>query len=221
MPPHSKHSKYTVTPLYHVTHIDNLPGILADGGLCCDRMREENGKTVTGIAHQHIKDRRAKRQVATLRGRELAAGGTLADYVPFYFAPRSPMLYTIHRGNVEGYRGGQKEIIYLVTSVERAMAQNTPWCFTEGHAEMAYTEYFDDLEDLRRIDWPLMEAVMWGGDDERRRRRQAEFLVHHFFPVSALGGIAAMDVDAWMRVEYFLRRADVALPAKIRSDWYY
>src|SRR5690606_28302780 len=105
-----------MTRLYHITHIDNLPGILSDGALCCDRVREEQKKLAISIAHQHIKERRAKRPVQTLEGRIVAAGGTLADYVPFYFAPRSPMLYTIDRGNVEGYAGGQKSIVYLVTT---------------------------------------------------------------------------------------------------------
>jgi hypothetical protein len=71
-----------MTYIYHITHIDNLPRIITAGGLRCDRLRMQNGETVLGIAHQHIKDRRAKRLVP------VAAKGTLADYVPFYFAPR-------------------------------------------------------------------------------------------------------------------------------------
>lgn len=210
-----------MTALYHITHLDNLPGILADGGLFCDHVRLERGKEVRGIAHQHIKDRRARRRVATVKGRALAAGGTLADYVPFYFAPRSPMLYTIHRGNVAGYAGGQKDIVYLVTTVESATSLDVPWCFTEGHAEMAYTEFFDDLARLDRIDWPLMAARMWGGDDERRRRRQAEFLVHRFFPLKALQGIAVMNIDARKQTEYLLQRAGISLPVNPEPDWYY
>jgi hypothetical protein len=210
-----------MTPLYHITHVNNLPGILADGGLWCDRERSARGTSVVGIAHQHIKDRRAKREVKTLEGRHVAAGGTLADYVPFYFAPRSPMLYTIHRGNVEGYQGGQKDIVYLVTSVEAVVAQGRPWCFTEGHAEIGYTQYFDDLARLDQIDWPLMRAQMWGGEDERRRRRQAEFLLHHFFPLSCISCIGVMGIDARRQTEYFLQRAGVEMPVTPHPEWYY
>ncbi len=209
------------TPLYHITHIDNLPGILADGALCCDRMLEEQGKSVTNIAHQHIKERRAKRKVETLGNRRVAAGGTLADYVPFYFAPRSPMLYTIHRGNIEDYTGGQKSVVYLVTTVERATALGQPWCFTEGHAEIAYSEYFDDLARLDRIDWPLMGETYWGGDDERRRKRQAEFLVHQTFPVKALEQIVTINPDLQTQARYFLQREGTDLPVNIDANWYY
>ena len=207
--------------LYHITHIDNLSGILSDDGLCCDRLRESQAKTVTSIAHQHIKDRRAKRPVRTLSGRVIAAGGTLSDYVPFYFAPRSPMLYTIHRGNVEGYVGGQRSVVHLVTSVDKATQLGQPWCFTEGHAEIAYSEYFDDLSRLDRIDWPLMRATMWGGDDERRRRRQAEFLVHQTFPVQALERIVVVNATMETNVRYHLQRTNCNLPVNIEPNWYY
>lgn len=210
-----------MTLLYHITHVSNLPGILADGGLWCDRIRHVRKVRTTGIAHEHIKQRRANRQVKTLRGRVVAEGGTLADYVPFYFAPRSPMLFTIHRGNVDGYKGGQKDIVYLVSTVKRAVSAGRPWCFTEGHAEMAYTEYFDDLDDLAKLDWPLMEAQYWGGDDERRRRRQAEFLVHEFYPLTAIKSLAVMGIDARKAVEYYLLKAGLDLPVQLKPEWYY
>lgn len=76
-----------MTDIYHITHISNLPSIIQHGGLYCDNLIPQRNLHPQGIAHQHIKERRARRIV------NVAAGGTLADYVPFYFAPRSPMLY--------------------------------------------------------------------------------------------------------------------------------
>ena len=55
------------------------------------RDRETN---YTNIAYESIQDRRSIKSVPC------GVGGSLHDYVPFYFAPRSPMLYTIHRGNL-------------------------------------------------------------------------------------------------------------------------
>jgi hypothetical protein len=137
-----------MTPLYHITHVRNLAVIATADGLWCDRLRPVNAPGAVSIAHQHIKDRRAARRVP------IGAGGTLADYVPFYFAPRSPMLFTINRGNVEGYTEGQKPVVHLVTNVEAATALGRAWVFTDGHAEMFLSEFFD---------WPaprkLIQAV--------------------------------------------------------------
>lgn len=94
--------------LYHVTHYSNLPGIIRLGGILCDARLEELFGEVShvNIAYGQIKQRRAMTPAPCVPNH------TVANYVPFYFAPRSPMLYAIHAGFVSGYTGGQDEIIY-------------------------------------------------------------------------------------------------------------
>lgn len=165
------------TRIFHITHVDNLAAILAEGGLWCDREAAERGVAEVGIAHQHIKERRARRHVP------ISPGGTLDDYVPFYFAPRSPMLYSIHGGYVEGYSNGQRSVVHLVSSAEAVSASGAPFVFADGHAELDLSDFFDDLDDLNKIDWKIMKAAYWADtneDGDRKRRRQAEFLVHRF-----------------------------------------
>jgi hypothetical protein len=139
-----------VPPIYHITHVNNLPGIIKEGGLHCDRIAQ-NMKSMN-IGHMHIKARRLNRNVP------VGPQGTVGDYVPFYFAPRSPMLFAISRGNVEGYTAGQQPVIYLCSSTEAVDAAKLRWVFTEGHADMDYTDFFDDFKDLEKIDWKLMTA---------------------------------------------------------------
>ncbi len=117
----------------HITHIHNLPGILREQGLWCDRKAEERGLIQTGIAHDHIKRRRKRRAIT------VGPGGFLCDYVPFYFWYHSPMLYAIHSGTVLGDVGSQKTIIYLVSSVKRVQARGLPFAFTDGHADYTCT----------------------------------------------------------------------------------
>lgn len=168
-----------MTAIYHITHIRNLPGILREGGLWCDSESEQRGLAEVSIAHRHIKERRAQKPVPC------AACGTLADYVPFYLAPRSPMLYAIHKGNVQTYTEGQKPILHLVSSAEVVQEAGLAFTFTDGHAEMDISTFFTDLNDLEKIDWDIMQSRYWYDtlkDGDRKRRRQAEFLVHSFFP---------------------------------------
>jgi hypothetical protein len=84
-------------PIYHITHIDNLKSILSAGRLLAYNAMSAAKTQYPNIAYENIQDRRATTYVPCGRG------GVLHDYVPFYFAPRSPMLYTINRGNVEKY----------------------------------------------------------------------------------------------------------------------
>ena len=206
------------TPIYHITHVDNLPSILAAGGLHCDGCVGKAAQNLVSIAYDHIKERRAGRTVPC------GPGGVLADYVPFYFAPRSPMLYTISRGNVPGYAGGQSEVIHLVSSAEKVKEAKLGFVFTEGHAVMGFTEFFDDLADLTRIDWPLMRSKFWNDTDQypdRKRRRQAEFLVLRFFPWSLITHIGVRNDKMKERVDAYLEDTDMQPHVDKRSGWYY
>jgi hypothetical protein len=203
-----------VPPIYHITPIDNLPGIIKQGGLFCDR--DAKDIQFVSIGHKNIKERRLRKRV------RCGTGGVVADYVPFYFAPRSPMLYTINRGNVEGYKRGQTPIVHLVSSTEAVDAEGLDWVFTEGHAVMDYTDFFDDFADLDKIDWPLMNSRYWNdtdADPDRCRRRQAEFLVHGFFPWKLVLGIGVCNTAIEQEAREIVKGKTPAV--EVRQGWYY
>ncbi len=163
--------------LYHITHVDNLPSIIEAGGLLANNSVAEGG--YVNIAHESIQRRRRSKRVPC------GPGGLLHDYAPFYLGRKSPMLYAISKSTVEGYEQGQAPVIYLGSKVEAVIAAGLPFVFTDGHAAMDLTDFYDDLANLGQIDWPLMSATYWLDNEEypdRKRRRQAEFLIHQFAP---------------------------------------
>lgn len=135
------------TTIYHITHVSNLPSIINEGGLKPFLSMENNNLNYRNIAHHSIRLRRESTVVPC------GPGGRLIDYVPFYFAPRSPMLYTIHRNNVEGYSEGQNPIVHLLSIAQAVGESGCEFVFTDGHATMELTEFFDELRHLDQIDW--------------------------------------------------------------------
>jgi hypothetical protein len=206
------------TFIYHITHVDNLKSILADGRLCTYNELRETGKHHISIAYQDIQDRRAKIIVPC------GPGGTLHGYVPFQFAPRSPMLYTINRGNVPSCLDGQKPLLHLVSTVESARDAGLPFIFTNGHAIMRLTDFFDDLAKLDQVDWEVMRARYWHdtvNDSDRKRRRQAEFLVHKSFPWRLITQIGVINSQLDAQVTALLQSSEHQPEVVIRPDWYY
>lgn len=206
-------------PIYHITHISNLATILAEGGLWCDVEVEVRGLATQSVAHGHIK---ARRKAAVV---PCGAHGVLADYVPFYFAPRSPMLYSIHTGYVQGYQGGQESVLHLVSSTEAIHDANLEYAFTDGHAVMApITKFFDDLADLVKIDWAVMALTYWNDtqtDPDRKRRRQAEFLVKRFVPLASFSEVGVCTAAMAAAVTTGLAGVAPALGVSVRPTWYY
>lgn len=202
----------------HATHIKNLASILEAGGLLSYHEMKQKGVSYSNIAYDHIQDRRESTMVFASKG------GCLHDYVPFHFASKSPMLYTISKGNVPGHKGGQKPLIFLASTVQRVEESKTAYAFTDGHATMKFTWFYDEIEDLQEIDWNIMRAKYWNDTDEdpdRKRRRQAEFLVHKKFPLDLLQGIAVFNAGMQDQVLEILSDAGVELPVKVKKEWYY
>ena len=197
--------------IFHITHVDNLVGILREGGLWSDAKRAERNLANVNIGFRHIKARRMNRVVS------VAAGGTLGQYVPFYFCHRSVMLYVIQRGH-DDYRGGQDEIVHLVSRAKTAIGTGNPWAFTDRHAELAHALFYDDLAHLEEVQWKVMDEKFW---HDVKEERQAEFLVHEFFPWTAILGIGVKTPAMASRVAKILGPSEHQPKVVVRPAWYY
>ena len=98
-------SRGAKTYVYHITSAANLRSIIDAGEIRPCSIMATMGTVYTNIAHIRIQGDRARTRVP------YGPGGTLHDYVPLYFATRSPMLYAIHEGKVAGNAAGQAEVV--------------------------------------------------------------------------------------------------------------
>ncbi|MGH3189736.1 MAG: type II toxin-antitoxin system toxin DNA ADP-ribosyl transferase DarT [Streptosporangiaceae bacterium] len=203
----------------HFTHVGNLSGILASGCLQADSLVGGGSGLQVEAADLEIK---ARRKTIPIR---LAPYGCVADYVPFYFAPRSPMLYKLAKGSVPTYTEGQDPLIYLVSAVEAVARAGLRCLFSDGNCAAAVTQVAGDLALLdSMVDWEVMRARMWSNtaeDPDRMRRRMAEFLVHERVPVGCLAGIAVRTEGMRERVDATLAAYGVVLPVQVRPTWYF
>ena len=207
-----------MTAIYHITHLRNLPNILNENGLWCDAESVKRNIRPVEIAYTEIKERRTRKQIP------LPPGGVLAEYVPFYFCNRSPMLYTIHMGNVPAYRDGQANILHLVSSAEAISQANLPFVFTDGHAVVNLSLFYNDLKDLNQVDWKVVASWSWHDtmtDNDRMRRKQAEFLVKGSFPFSLIQEIGVYSAAIRERVLPLLENVEYKPIVSIQRKWYY
>ncbi|PZG00859.1 type II toxin-antitoxin system toxin DNA ADP-ribosyl transferase DarT [Micromonospora deserti] len=210
------------TLIMHFTHIDNLPAVLKAGRLFSDG--SVGPQLATNVGAAEIKARRRERRVPC------PPGGVVADYVPFYFAPRSPMMFRIacdHRDGKSGcYPGGDDPLVYLVSSVERVSDAGREWVASDGNCAVGLTSFSASLDELATlVDWPLLRAKVWKDipeDMDRMRRRAAEFLVHREFPLDLLAGYAVRTEERREQVRQVFRDAGMIEPyVSVRPNWYY
>ena len=201
-------------PIFHFTDASNLDLILQAGALQCHRV----APTRVEIGNASIKSNRQTIEV------DCGRGGKVCDYVPFYFAPRSPMLFSIKCGNVAGVDPNQGRLVYLVSSTEAMYEAGLDCVFTDGNAAVYISDFDDDPANLAtHVDWGIMRVKYWSNtpdDGDRIRRRMAEFLVHDEVPVELFTAIGVYDSDMKDAVEQALPD-DWAVDVLVRRGWYF
>ena len=210
----------TPTPVFHFTRVEHRPTII-ESGLHCDRRAQAEGVLAIEVGNTDVKALRSTRSVS------LDPGGVVADYVPFYFAPRSPMLYVISRGGVPSYQDGQHRIIYLCSTLERLHDLGLDVVLSDRNAAMRVADFHrwaDGEPEDGFIDWPLMKETIWSSDDEhpdRMERRMAECLVHGSVPWEALMFVGARDQTVADEVVSLVGTDESAPSVAVRRHWYF
>lgn len=196
--------------IFRIVHLGNMPAVLASGCHC--RSVAQGG--YVEIGNQDLIGRRTTRVVPC------GPGGTLSDYVPFYFTPFTPMLYNIKTGRGVPQKS-MGDIAILVSSIPHLVKTGNPFVFTDRHAYLKAAQFSTNTEDLKWIIWPVLQARDFKKDDaDKFEKYQAETLVHKHVPLDALLGIVCYNdaVAKALQIEAAKHGANVRITAE--SRWY-
>jgi len=201
--------------IFRITHNQNLRWIFSNGIHCANS--DTPDPDFRPIGHSEIIERRSRRTIP------VSPGGVLSDYVPFYFTPKSIMLYNILTGyNVE--KTPPTEIVFLVSSVHLLQQLNRPFLVTDRHALAAYVSFFRDDTDLSHIDWELLRRADFrhdSNDPDKTERYQAEALAYEHVPIDALQGIGCYSDEVKAGIEAELQAHDIDLRVEVVRRWYF
>lgn len=218
------------TRLFHITAIANLQAIFAAGALVSKNRGAAAGINYQNIAHAGAQGARAVRAVPN------PPGGLVHDFVPFYFALRSPMLFAINGGRVAGCPWRQGDIVHFETTVQNVTGVGQAHVFYDRNATLAFSTPYTALANLdTAVAWDLLtEAPQLDGFcaywqnraavdryADRMERRQAEFLVKDRAPLHCMTRLGVIDAARQAQVQALLIQAGVGLTVDIMPSWYF
>jgi len=202
--------------IFRIIHRDNLDWILEHGIHC--RHTDHVDPNFVEIGNPDLIAKRSPRAIP------VPPGGTLSDYVPFYFTPRSPMARNIN----SGWRGVQQraneEILVLVSSLPHIRSLELDFLFTNQHAYTETAQFYSDLARLDEIDWGILRASDFKRDNDdlgKLERYQAEALVYRHVPITGLLGIGCCSPHEATTQRARVEAAGVDLKVVARPGWYF
>ena len=201
--------------IFRITHIANVGWILANG-LHCSNSRKSDPNYVQ-IGNSELIERRARRVVP------IEPGGTLSDYVPFYFTPYSPMLLNIKTGYNGVTKRPMDEIAILVSSLREVEKNGTQFVFTDRHAYLQTAEFYNRLSRLNRIDWAGLQSRDFRRDPDdpgKLERYQAEALIYKHVPISLIMGIICHCDTERRKLETTCGKLGAKVDVLCKPAWY-
>ncbi len=206
--------------LYHIIHVDKLASIVADGHLLCDAemMNRKNAGTTIGMSK--IKQRRLELDLVSRPGLKVGR------CVPFYYCPRSVMLYLLYQGNHPEleYRGGQGPIVHLELDLDRVVTwaeeRGLRWAITLSNAGAYGFEDRSGLDALGEIDWDSIRATDWR-DPDVKHRKQAECLIEREVDWALVERIGVYSMQVGQQALAAIGEAPHQPRVEVVRHWYY
>lgn len=171
--------------VWHFTHVDNLPGIVSQGGLLPDSAVAP----ATHVANDEVKERRRHKVV---KPHPSYPASMVSDHVPFYIAAKSPMLYVVCNGYGR-YKGGAGPLVHLGVGLGEILDAGLTWCASDGNAAATFTQFSNNFAELSTfVDFDLLCQRDWyntADDSDRKGRRSAEILIHGPLPIELISHV--------------------------------
>jgi hypothetical protein len=197
--------------LFRMVHWQNVAYIL-ENGICCQSHPKADPNYIN-IGHQQLISDRQDYSIP------FPDAGDLGEYVPFYFAGHSPMLYII----MHGFRGvkqlPQRDIVFIALSFETVKAKQLEFLFSDRNAKIAIANFYNHENDFDKINWEIVQSKDWANTENnfnKRDLKQAEFLIRNQVPIHCIKNLVVKTLE---RKKYFEKIIDnLALDIKVHFD---
>lgn len=202
--------------IFRIVHRDNVPWILENGMHCFNSVVQ--APEFHTIGNPDIIERRRHREVP------IEPNGTLSDYIPFYFTPFSPMMLNIKTGYAGVTRVANEEIVIFVTSLHKLVNSERSFVFTNKHAYLQDAEYYNDIIELKHIDWDILQNRDFKRDIDdlgKGERYQAEALVHQHLPAKEIMGIICYNTTIKDEIIQLVEGFGLNVKVEKRTGWYF
>lgn len=201
--------------LFHVTHVRNLPSIIAGGSILCDDLLHDDDRAETAEVLLSSDENRAARRRITIEDT------TVSAYVPFFLSPDASVWGSIRsrepnvRLNPDLVRSSPNDYVMLVATVASIRAlDTTDLVIADGDAAAGLTRFASEPDQAERM---LSRFAL---DDSGELKLVAEALVRGEVPVSALSIIGVASIKQRERVKQQLADAGLNTKVAAHQPWF-
>lgn len=207
--------------IYHLTHIDNLPQIIATGAILADTNDKLDARPAVDISASATREARHR---ATVFEPE---GVAVADYVPFFLSPNASVWRNIRsqipdvRLSTNAHEASAYDFVLLISTIQHAYqaqgedaADAANVIVTDGDASGTLTRFGTSRESSER----MLRGMR--ADEESDTILHAELLVRDRLPFDRVTLIGVANDNVRNTVKQILARATHKPKVSVYPPWF-
>lgn len=209
--------------IYHVTHMRNLPAVLASGSLLADLNDQRQDRPEVDISSSETRDARRKALISE------ADQTTVAHFVPFFLSPNATLWQSIRFGETDPRLSAHAlgsdiaDYVVLVSTVKKVLdvaaangATAIPFVVSDGDAAGATSRFGTTRDDAER----LLRRLRSSQDLEFSPILQAELLVGGSFPLDSVTLIGVAHDKARAALKQILDGSGFTPKVAVYPPWF-
>ena len=194
---------------YYFSFLDNLESIISNGILSKNEITKKkiNTKSFADVDVQNY--RKDKDFFITGSQRK-----NLHDLVPLYLNSKTPTLYA--RKDI------QNQLFFLsINSKKLITDMNINFAFTDGNATNQITKSYWKLDNLKNLNWEIINGLSWNDKQDGKRIRNSEFLIFPKIETKYIETISCYDAPALLRIATILKGKNLKIETMINKNLFF
>jgi hypothetical protein len=200
------YTKYELGPIQHMTSINNLSSILQIEAIVSKNNIIKSNISINDISNQSVQSGRSTKNI-------LGTSYNLHDFVPLYWARKTPMGFVLKEKN--------EEIIFVRFSTE--ILAKFDCYISDGNAFASGTKLkkYNQISDLDLLSPGRINARYFAGSEEDKRIKQSEVLVFDKLPVDELLDIECINATVRAKVLDILAKYGSTYKVLVNQNFYF
>ena len=194
---------------YYFSFIDNFESIISNGILPKNEIKKK--KLITkSFADMDVQNLRKDIDFFISNSQKKK----LHDLVPLYLNSKTPTLYA--RKNI------QNQLFFLLINSKKLISDtNIDFAFTDGNATNQITKPYWKLDNLKNLNWEIINGQSWNDKEDGKRIRNSEFLIFPRIQIDHIETISCYDAPTLLRIATILRQLNIKINTNINTDLFF
>lgn len=194
---------------YYLSPIENIENIVKYGILSKNETVKNNLNAIS-FADRDVQGWRKAKNCLISNSKNKK----LHDLVPLYLNSKTPTLYS--------RKPIQNRLFFCLIDAKKLISDiNIEFAFTDGNATNLNTKFYYSLNNLKNLNWNIINSSSWSDKPDGKRIRNSEFLIFPKVNLSHIKIISCFNDEILKKINNIFQKNKLEIEINVNKNLYF